>query len=523
MNKNPKKYGGEVFTPPSMVCTMLDIMWYTAQNSAILKQHIIDNSCGDGAFLIEIVKRYATCYLKDGTADGLEDALGTYIHGIEINPENYDRCIENLDKTLEGLGLNIHPIWDVRHGNALEIDVYDGKMDYVVGNPPYVRVHNIKGVDDELYESIFKQPAGSEGYAAPEASRYIFSEKSDYYSLGVTLASLFEGHYIFESLDFCKKGSTDLYLAFYDIGFRMLSDTGMLCYISPSGWLKGPAGKAMRQYVKERRNLISVFDFGKADIFEGKSAYTSVFKFRKDGGLGTIYYDNGTDQARLAYNDVFIGDEIYLGSDKEISVLKEVSSFEGEKKVRVKNGLATLLDSFFIYPDSKFNEMVEVPIVKASTGEEKYCFFPHHTDGTAMPLYEIKEYSPSADEYIMENEERLKNRNFDGLWYAIGRKQGLADVWRRKMAVNSIIRDYNDLKFASAPPGMAVYSGYYVLPVAKDRNIRTTLALFVDVMRVLRSEEFNAYIRALKKYKSGGYYTFTAKHLEKFINWKLGK
>jgi adenine-specific DNA-methyltransferase len=480
MNKNPKKYGGEVFTPPSMVCTMLDIMWYTAQNSAILKQHIIDNSCGDGAFLIEIVKRYATCYLKDGTADGLEDALGTYIHGIEINPENYDRCIENLDKTLEGLGLNIHPIWDVRHGNALEIDVYDGKMDYVVGNPPYVRVHNIKGVDDELYESIV-------------------------------------------SLDFCKKGSTDLYLAFYDIGFRMLSDMGTLCYISPSGWLKGPAGKAMRQYVKERRNLLSVFDFGKADIFEGKSAYTSVFKFRKDGGASTIYYDNGTDKARLAYDDVFIGDEIYLGSDKEVSVLKEVSSFEGEKKVRVKNGLATLLDNFFIYPDSKFNEMVEVPIVKASTGEEKYCFFPHHTDGTAMPLYEIKEYSPSANEYIMENEERLKNRNFDGLWYTIGRKQGLADVWRRKMAVNNIIRDYNDLKFASAPPGMAVYSGYYVLPVAKDRNIRTTLTLFADVMRVLRSEEFNAYIRALKKYKSGGYYTFTAKHLEKFINWKLGK
>lgn len=43
---------------------------------------------------------------------------------------------------------------------------------------------------------------GTEGYAAPEASRYIFSEKSDYYSLGVTLASLFEGHYIFESLDY---------------------------------------------------------------------------------------------------------------------------------------------------------------------------------------------------------------------------------------------------------------------------------------------------------------------------------
>ena len=44
--------------------------------------------------------------------------------------------------------------------------------------------------------------AGTEGYAAPETRRYIFSEKSDYYSLGITLATLFEGHFVFDNMTF---------------------------------------------------------------------------------------------------------------------------------------------------------------------------------------------------------------------------------------------------------------------------------------------------------------------------------
>lgn len=43
---------------------------------------------------------------------------------------------------------------------------------------------------------------GTEGYAAPETRRYIYNEKSDYYSLGVTLATLFEGHFIFDNMNY---------------------------------------------------------------------------------------------------------------------------------------------------------------------------------------------------------------------------------------------------------------------------------------------------------------------------------
>ncbi len=43
---------------------------------------------------------------------------------------------------------------------------------------------------------------GTEGYAAPETRRYIYHEKSDYYSLGVTLATLFEGHFVFDNMNY---------------------------------------------------------------------------------------------------------------------------------------------------------------------------------------------------------------------------------------------------------------------------------------------------------------------------------
>lgn len=43
---------------------------------------------------------------------------------------------------------------------------------------------------------------GTEGYAAPETRRYIYNEKSDYYSLGVTLATLFEGHFVFDNMTY---------------------------------------------------------------------------------------------------------------------------------------------------------------------------------------------------------------------------------------------------------------------------------------------------------------------------------
>ena len=51
-----EKSNGRFYTPDFIVCNILDMSGY--YGNAILQKHVIDNSCGDGAFLVEIVRRY---------------------------------------------------------------------------------------------------------------------------------------------------------------------------------------------------------------------------------------------------------------------------------------------------------------------------------------------------------------------------------------------------------------------------------------------------------------------------------
>ena len=71
----------QVFTPKWIVDEMLDNLTYKGEN--IRKKHIIDNSCGDGAILKEVVKRYINvCIMCGLPKEETIKELETYIHGI---------------------------------------------------------------------------------------------------------------------------------------------------------------------------------------------------------------------------------------------------------------------------------------------------------------------------------------------------------------------------------------------------------------------------------------------------------
>ena len=57
-----EKLNGRFYTPEFIVNNVLDLSGYHGQT--ILKKHSIDNSCGDGAFLVAIVDRYCKEFLK---------------------------------------------------------------------------------------------------------------------------------------------------------------------------------------------------------------------------------------------------------------------------------------------------------------------------------------------------------------------------------------------------------------------------------------------------------------------------
>ena len=56
------KQHGRVYTPDYLICLILDFGGY--YDSELLGKHVIDNSCGDGAFLTEIVKSILLNFLE---------------------------------------------------------------------------------------------------------------------------------------------------------------------------------------------------------------------------------------------------------------------------------------------------------------------------------------------------------------------------------------------------------------------------------------------------------------------------
>ena len=455
-----KKKDGKIFTPDWMVQHMLYDHLFMKVSP---RKHIIDNSCGDGAFLCEIVDRYCKIYISDiGNIDGLRECLETFIHGIELDPVEYQKCLENLDRVALNYGVN-NVKWDIQNRDALSCRDYDGKMDYVIANPPYIRTHDLE--------------CDLTGYS------------------------------------FADAGMTDIYLAFYELGFRMLNETGRMVYIAPSSWFTSLAGKKMREYIMETRWLYSIENFCHAQVFENATTYVAIASFKKDNKHNYVRYRESGGWVGVSYDDMCIDGKFYFGTPDQLNNLREI--FEcgkalkrSERPFQVKNSFATLADNIFIMSDVPWVAGKHlIPVVKSSTGKWANCIFPYDTHGKTISEAELKETSPMEYEWLSKHKGKLLERATTEPWYAFGRTQAINDVYREKWAIKSIIKTTGDLKPVMVPAGSGIYGGLYVLCDNPDG------------LKILETEDFMSYVKMLGKYKSGGYYAFSSKELEDYLNW----
>ncbi len=474
-NRKNIKNNGVIYTPDFIVKNILDIAEY--HNNKILEKHIIDNSCGKGSFLVEIVNRYCKEFFKkyDKTENNkkiLKKHLETYIHGIEIEKESLIECIFNLDE--ETKKFNLPKIkWALLCENTLSIKIYENKMDFVVGNPPYVRVHNLN-----------------------------------------------ENYDIAKSFQFTKNGMTDLYIAFFEIGLKMLNNQGKMCLITPSSFLKSNAGSEIRNYILEKQNLTKVVDLGHFQPFNA-TTYTAITLFetnKKNQKIQYYSYDKikkePQKEEELYYSDVFIGKKIYLSRKEKLKKLNKIETSIQDQQVnlQVKNGFATLADKIFI-GDFDFHRYV-IHVLKASTGKWYKCIFPYDKEGITLDIEKIKK-DPKLYKYLITNKERLKRRSLEKKekWWVFGRSQGIKDVFRDKIAVNTTIKNVESIKVEFIPAGKGLYSGLYILSDTPFQKIK----------KWIKSNEFIEYLELLKNYKSGGYYTFSSLDLKKFLIYKINQ
>lgn len=447
------KEKGQVFTPNWIVKEMIKF----SDIDDITKIKIIDNSCGDGSFICEIVKQ-----IISKRPYNIKKILENNIVGIELDQIAYNKCLNNLKKIEEEYKLP-RIKWNINNNNTLKVyKEYENKFDLVIGNPPYVRIHNT--IED---------------------------------------LSCFE---------FCSNGMTDLFLAFYEIGLKMLKPNGKLCYINPSSIFNSKAAEYARKKIIESNLLTKVVNFKHTQLFKNITTYSTILLLKKNNVSNNIkYYEYYfIDSVDLSYDDFVINGSWYFDKSlQKLQMLKNIITNSYEKKYIVKNGVATLCDKVLIndsIPDSKYT----IDIIKGSTLKESKTLFLY--DDNFIPI-NFNNIPKNIKDYLLKNEILLKNRDLENkdIWWTYGRTQSIKDKYFIKLCINTTIKDLKTIKTKIINRGVLVYSGLYI-NIYDENEIK-------KIQNLIISQNFIDYISMLGKYKSGGYYTFNTKDLSNYLNY----
>ncbi len=228
---------GEVFTRRWVVELILDLMGYRADED-LGTSVIVEPSCGSGAFIVAIVERLAESCLRHGRR--LRD-LGGAIHGFDLLEHNAERTRKAvMDKLLElgeliDVAERLSGQW-VQTDDFLLADHGDLEADFVVGNPPYIRLEDVP------------------------------NEVSDAYRRELPT----------------MRGRADIFVGFFERGLSLLAPDGRLAFICADRWMRNQYGTHLRSLVAESYSVDSVLVLHDIDAFEDPvAAYPAITVMRK--------------------------------------------------------------------------------------------------------------------------------------------------------------------------------------------------------------------------------------------------
>lgn len=488
MNHKAKKLG-QVHTPDWIVHEILNASGYTGQK--ILKRYALEPACGNGQFLHEMVKRYIQAG-KDNhlTVNQIADDLSQYIVGVEIDKDAHDECLVRLNHLCQEQ-LGIHEIsWRIYHQDTL--DFYQGHLqcfDWIVGNPPYVRLHNL---DDDIRDVLKKQ--------------FKFT-----------------------------KGTTDLYLAFFEMCFLMLNKTGKFGFITPNSFLYNTSYQHFRQFLQHQKKLKTLHDLKSNKVFDGYATYTAISIFDNTHEHDYFIYKE------LAHDEFHEVNRIYfdeLNPKKWVFTNQENSEFlshlshnhqQLQDYFNIQYGFATLRDKIFIGKATPQNDELSLfrgavietailnPIVKGSRykgspDDMEYILFPYMNKNGRYVAYDEQELAtqfPLAYAYLLENKTELLKRDSDkkAQWFEFGRSQGLQSSHQEKIVISTLV--HHQIHFFRLPKDVFVYSGIFL--TKKHEGVDWQIA-----EEALGSEEFLRYARLTGKDMSGGYKSLSSKQIKSF-------
>jgi len=476
-----KKLLGQVYTPLHIV---EKILGHTQFYSNFSGKKILDPACGDGRFLVPV----AQFILQNSPPELLGQNL-LLINGWDIDLEALAICRENLDKLVADFDIKI--AWNLHQLDALKQIDNEDRFDLIIGNPPYIRIQHL-----------------------PDDQR----------------------KYVQSAYSFCKKGSTDAYVAFFQLASTLLTKQGICGFITPNSYFSSETGKALRSFFEWNQNLVHITNYGALRVFENTGTYSAITIF---GKVAREHFWFEKCDAKYQYS----------GRKIPFSELKDNKAWQlsvDHQTIRtgtrlgdicqISVGVATLSDAFYMFTileeegnlvhainkkgvKAWLEKEILKPIIKGSklkTSTDpitEYILFPYQASASGKHIIRsedtLQQHFPNAYKYLTSIQPVLNQRDNGKLnavsWYAFGRAQGLDSSFGRKIIFSPMNHSPNFVFYEN--PDCTIYSGYFI---KYDGDYNWLLSQ-------LNSKRMADFIAISGRDFQGGYKGYNKKILENFL------
>jgi adenine-specific DNA-methyltransferase len=395
----PAEPKGVVYTKRWVVELLLDLAGYRAESN-LVDAVAVEPAAGDGAFLGPIIERLAeSCEKLSRPLSDCRDSLVAY----ELDEESADKAralaVGILMKcgATRALAQSLAAGW-VRTGDYL-FEATRLEADFVIGNPPYIRLEEIPEATATLYRDAYRT----------------------------------------------MRGRADLYVAFFEAALHQLRHRGVCAFICADRWMRNQYGAELRELVTSAYGVEVIVEMHNADAFDDEvDAYPAITVIRRQTQGPTVVASAGPEAqyltSRMLSNALHstgqreplaplrglrtaLVDKWFKGSDpwpchspEQLALLRRLEDRfpKLELHAKVGIGVATGNDSVFVTKNASLVEpsrLLRLALAKdIGTGTLEwsghYLVDPWNSDG----LVELGKY-PRLRAYYEGHEAALKKRH----------------------------------------------------------------------------------------------------------------
>jgi hypothetical protein len=229
---------GAIFTRRWVADLVLDLAGYSVEEP-LHERVAVEPACGPGAFVAAMAERLVASCARHGV--DLAQARGAIV-AVDIDPEAVRVSKDRVINTLVHAGVTadtartLADAW-IRQGDFLQIAPRLPVADWVVGNPPYVRIEDVEPQIMRSYRKTWQT----------------------------------------------MTGRADVYVGFIEAGLGLLRPGGRLSFICADRWMRNQYGARLRTLVEGSYSVDACVVLHDVDAFEDRvAAYPAITVIRND-------------------------------------------------------------------------------------------------------------------------------------------------------------------------------------------------------------------------------------------------